>query len=43
VAQLEDNVAALDNLAFDPAELTEIDRWATDSGIDIWARSDQDG
>jgi L-glyceraldehyde 3-phosphate reductase len=39
VAQLETNVAALDNPAFTPDELAEIDRYATDSGINIWARS----
>jgi len=39
VAQLEDNVAALDNRAFSADELAEIDRWATDGGINLWARS----
>jgi len=39
VAQLETNVAALDNLAFTSDELDEIDRYATDSSINIWARS----
>ncbi|HEU0247810.1 MAG TPA: L-glyceraldehyde 3-phosphate reductase [Gaiellaceae bacterium] len=39
VAQLEDNVAALENLAFSDDELAEIDRYATDSGINIWAES----
>jgi L-glyceraldehyde 3-phosphate reductase len=39
VAQLEDNVAALDNLAFDDEELTEIDRHATEAGINLWAES----
>ena len=39
VAQLEANVAALDNLAFTSDELDEIDRYATDSSINIWARS----
>jgi L-glyceraldehyde 3-phosphate reductase len=41
VAQLEDNVATLDNLTFDPAELAEIDRWATEAGINLWARSSE--
>jgi L-glyceraldehyde 3-phosphate reductase len=36
VAQLEDNVAALDRLAFTDDELVEIDRHATDSAINIW-------
>ncbi|HTE68072.1 MAG TPA: L-glyceraldehyde 3-phosphate reductase [Actinomycetes bacterium] len=39
VAQLEDNVAALDNLAFGSDELAEIDRHATDAGINLWAAS----
>jgi len=39
VAQLEDNVAALDNLEFSPEELAAIDEHATDAGINIWARS----
>ncbi len=39
VAQLEDNVAALDNLAFDDEELAEIDRHATEAGINLWAES----
>jgi len=39
VAQLEENVAALEQLDFSPEELTEIDRYATDSGINIWATS----
>ena len=37
VAQLEDNVAALDGLGFTDEELAAIDRHATDSGINIWA------
>jgi L-glyceraldehyde 3-phosphate reductase len=39
VAQLEGNLAALDNPAFSPEELSEIDRYATESGINLWARS----
>jgi L-glyceraldehyde 3-phosphate reductase len=39
VAQLEQNVAALDNLSFSDEELAEIDRYATESGVNIWARS----
>jgi L-glyceraldehyde 3-phosphate reductase len=39
VAQLEDNVAALDNLAFDDQELAEIDGHATEAGINLWAES----
>jgi L-glyceraldehyde 3-phosphate reductase len=40
VAQLEQNVAALEKkLEFSKAELDEIDRHATESGINIWAAS----
>jgi L-glyceraldehyde 3-phosphate reductase len=39
VAQLEDNVAALDNLAFEDQELAEIDGHATEAGINLWAES----
>jgi L-glyceraldehyde 3-phosphate reductase len=39
VAQFEQNIAALDNLAFSDEELAEIDRYATESGLNIWARS----
>ena len=39
VAQLEENLAALANLEFSAAELAEIDRYATDSGINIWQAS----
>lgn len=39
VEQLEQNIAALDQLDFSSAELAEIDRYATESGINIWAAS----
>jgi L-glyceraldehyde 3-phosphate reductase len=39
VAQLEDNVAALGQLEFADDELAEIDRYATESGIDLWEQS----
>jgi L-glyceraldehyde 3-phosphate reductase len=39
VEQLEQNVAALDNLEFAPDELEEIDRYAVDAGINLWAES----
>jgi L-glyceraldehyde 3-phosphate reductase len=42
VAQLEQNVGALDKLQFSPDELREIDRYATDSGIDLWAASSRE-
>jgi L-glyceraldehyde 3-phosphate reductase len=37
VAQLEQNLGALDNLAFSDEELAAIDEHAVDSGIDLWA------
>lgn len=43
VRQLEENVAALDRLTFSPDELAEIDRYATESGINIWAESSEAG
>ena len=39
VAQLVMNVGALDRLDFSDDELAEIDRFATDSDINIWANS----
>jgi len=39
VAQLEENVRALDNLRFDDDELRQIDQHAVDGGIDLWAES----
>ena len=42
VAQLEDNVQALRNLAFDDQELAEIDRHAKEGGINIWATSSRE-
>ncbi len=39
VAQLDDSLGALDNLAFDDAELARIDEHAVDAGINLWARS----
>jgi L-glyceraldehyde 3-phosphate reductase len=39
VRQLEANVAALDKLDFTPEELEEIDRYATEADINLWARS----
>jgi L-glyceraldehyde 3-phosphate reductase len=39
VAQLEANVAALDNLGFSEEELAEIDRYATESDVNIWEES----
>lgn len=39
VAQLEENLAALDRLDFTPDELAAIDRDAVEAGINIWAAS----
>jgi L-glyceraldehyde 3-phosphate reductase len=39
VAQLEDSLGALQNLALSDDELAEIDRHATESGLNLWARS----
>jgi L-glyceraldehyde 3-phosphate reductase len=39
VKQLETNVAALDNLEFSAEELAEIDRYATESEINLWKGS----
>jgi L-glyceraldehyde 3-phosphate reductase len=39
VAQLEENLAAVDRLDFTDEELEEIDRYATESEINIWAES----
>jgi L-glyceraldehyde 3-phosphate reductase len=36
VHQLENNIAALDNLSFSAAELAEIDQHAVEGGIDLW-------
>jgi L-glyceraldehyde 3-phosphate reductase len=39
VEQLRENAAALDELDFTAEELAEIDLHATESGINLWARS----
>ncbi len=39
VSQLEDSLGALAKLEFSPDELAEIDRHATDSDLNLWARS----
>jgi L-glyceraldehyde 3-phosphate reductase len=39
VRQLETNVAAAQNLSFEPAELTAIDENAVDAGINLWEAS----
>jgi len=41
VEQLESNVAAIDNLDFSEEELAQIDRYATDADINLWAKSSE--
>jgi L-glyceraldehyde 3-phosphate reductase len=41
VRQLEQNIAALERRDFDADELAEIDRYAEEGGIDLWAQSSQ--
>jgi L-glyceraldehyde 3-phosphate reductase len=36
IRQLDENLAALDNLDFDDDELAEIDRYATESNVNLW-------
>jgi L-glyceraldehyde 3-phosphate reductase len=38
VEQLDENLDALNNLEFTPEELTQIDEFAVESGIDLWRR-----
>jgi L-glyceraldehyde 3-phosphate reductase len=42
VAQLEANIAALDNLEFTPEELAEIDQYATEGEVNLWSRATAD-
>jgi L-glyceraldehyde 3-phosphate reductase len=39
VEQLDDSLAALETLAFEPAELAEIDRFAVEGNVNLWAQS----
>jgi L-glyceraldehyde 3-phosphate reductase len=41
VEQLEDNVAAVKRLDFSAQELAEIDQYAVESGVDLWAGARQ--
>jgi L-glyceraldehyde 3-phosphate reductase len=41
VEQLEDNVAAVNRLDFSAEELAEIDQYAVESGVDLWAEARQ--
>jgi L-glyceraldehyde 3-phosphate reductase len=42
VEQLDDSLGALDRLTFTDEELTAIDRFATESDINLWSRSSSD-
>jgi L-glyceraldehyde 3-phosphate reductase len=41
--QIEENVAALENLHFTEEELAEIDKYAVEGGINLWAQSSEAG
>jgi L-glyceraldehyde 3-phosphate reductase len=41
VQQVEENIATLDNLAFSEEELAEIDRYAKEGDLNIWAASSE--
>jgi L-glyceraldehyde 3-phosphate reductase len=41
VAQLAENLAALDQPNFTAEDLARIDRYAVDSGIDLWRSSSE--
>lgn len=43
ISQLEENVAALNDLDFTPEELAEIDRWAGEANLNIWSASSKAG
>ncbi len=43
ISQLEENIAALTNLNFSLEELAEIDIWASDADLNIWAASSSAG
>lgn len=43
ISQLEENVAALSNRSFTADELAEIDQWANDAGLNLWAESSSAG
>jgi L-glyceraldehyde 3-phosphate reductase len=41
-AQVRENVAALKDIAFSPEELTEIDRYAVEGGVNLWEKPSTD-
>ena len=42
-SQIEDSLGALDHLEFSAEELSEIDRYANDGGLNLWATSSDGG
>ncbi len=40
-SQIEDNLGALDNLEFSDTELAEIDKYAVEGGVNLWASSSE--
>ncbi len=42
-SQIEDSLGALENLDFSDGELADIDQYAADSGINLWASSSREG
>jgi L-glyceraldehyde 3-phosphate reductase len=42
-SQIEDNLGALDNLEFSAEELSEIDQYAVECGVNLWAASSEAG
>ena len=40
-SQIEDSLGALDNLEFSSEELAEIDQYAVDGGLNLWAQSSE--
>jgi len=42
-SQIDDSLGALENLEFGPEELSEIDQYARDGGLNLWATSSDHG
>jgi L-glyceraldehyde 3-phosphate reductase len=42
-SQIEDSLGALDNLEFSSEELADIDRYAVEGEINLWAESSDQG
>jgi L-glyceraldehyde 3-phosphate reductase len=40
-SQIEDSLGALDNLDFTDEELAEIDKYAVEGGVNLWASSSE--